>query len=677
MKRPERAVAVLVLAAAALLLAPRRSFVTADCAFGEATYQEAGEGLLHGAAGGTPPSYHMPAASLAAACLRGHASSDVRRTWLGLAQAGPLVLAAAVAGASGGAAAAAAAAALLAWTSPEPACHPQAAMALLVLVLAGALAAWSRRTDSARSWAVAAALGASFAFRSTWAFLPPLLALWALRRGARKSALIVGLAPYLAIAPWAAATLASEGRPSLFEAGQAGDNIIAGALGLVGTFEGDSSALADGLPDPMDFGETMSWAARETLSNPFRTLDAMFRRAVFVVALAPLPWACALVGCLAAWRRPQVRAWALLALYLVAVHVPMSVQANYFTPLWPVLALLAAAPLAHRRFGFTVPLERGLRRLGSGLVLMAGAAALVAGSAAMVLAARYGAQALSRAPDSEAALEAALAAAPDDAVLRLWRGRRLLRAGSLAEARADFQAAVAGGVDRAEPLAAWSGLLSGGTLDMKTADGLPCATRALSVFFGAEALALQGRQGAAQAAALEAVEARRACAFVRVGAGAAQARLKATAQAVRALLADLAPLVPRGRVLAAPRLLTAAFSAFPPDRESWLALAIGLQDLADSEGAVAAHDGMAEAGAAASPADRGVALVLAGRRDEGRAALTAALAADPACAPAALSLGAVLEGDGKPAEARAVYERALAAGGGRLRGELKRRLGPK
>ncbi|MDE2290479.1 MAG: hypothetical protein KGL53_00240, partial [Elusimicrobia bacterium] len=55
------------------------------------------------------------------------------------------------------------------------------------------------------------------------------------------------------------------------------------------------------------------------------------------------------------------------------------------------------------------------------------------------------------------------------------------------------------------------------------------------------------------------------------------------------------------------------------------------------------------------------------------AVLREALARDPGDASAALTLGALLEGEGKPEEARALYLTTLRAAKGPLRAELLRR----
>lgn len=63
--------------------------------------------------------------------------------------------------------------------------------------------------------------------------------------------------------------------------------------------------------------------------------------------------------------------------------------------------------------------------------------------------------------------------------------------------------------------------------------------------------------------------------------------------------------------------------------------------------------------------DRGVSLLLLGRREEAAAELRAALERDPGLLSAALSLGTLLSSSGRAAEAREVYGRALAAAGAR------------
>ncbi|TBR21126.1 hypothetical protein EPO15_11000, partial [bacterium] len=341
-----RAAAVVVLAAAAWALAPARPWGSADCAYGEATYEEAGESLRHAfEPGPRPAAYHLPLASLLTADLRGHAGEGACRAWLGAARSVVPAGAALTAALAGGPAAGLAAGAAAAWVQPDPPCHPQAALTFFAALTAGAFVLWSRRPSVARAAALAACVGSSLALRSTLAFLPPLAALWAWRRRARSSALVLALAPWAFPAVWAACNLSLHGRAAPFEMGQASSNLAAGALGLVGTVEGDLDALAPGLPDGTDTAAAVRWAAREAASHPRRTLDAFVARLVFAVRTAPLLWAAALVGLLAARRRPEARALALLTAGFVGVHALMAVQANYFLPLTVPLAALATAPL--------------------------------------------------------------------------------------------------------------------------------------------------------------------------------------------------------------------------------------------------------------------------------------------------------------------------------------------
>lgn len=639
------------LAGAAWAAAPRRPAPAADCLFGEATYREAGTALRHAASGGVPAAYHMPAGSLATACLTGPASPRMREAWRAFSGVGAALLTAP------------AAAAALAWAVPDPACHPQAALAALVALLALVLARWAERPGMAWALAVAAVLGASLTLRSTLAFLPPLLAVWAFSRGRGPAALLVGALPYAALLPRVAAHLLARDGFVLFEAGQAGNNIVAGVLGHVGTFEGDLSAFGAGLPNPLNFSETMSWAFRETLAHPRRALDAMVLRLAYIVRLNPALWVAAAYGFFAARRRPTARAWGFLAVYLVGVHLPMAVQDSYFAPLWPVLALLAVSPLVRPAYRLWRLPESAARGAAAALGAAALAAAVLGAGVSMGWALRYGVRARAMPPDSADALARALAENPDDVVLRLWRGERGLAAGRLSEARADFAVATAGGLPRAGLLGRWSAYLDGEAADFAACPGCTCADAALSELFAAEA-------GGPASAALKA---RALCAFTRTPEFGLERRLRAPEQSVRALLADMRPLVPRGRTLKAPRLLASALPPPAEDPAAWRALAVGLQDLGDVEGSLSVY-GRVASGEAGLLADKAVALALAGRLEESKSFLKEALRADPSLGAAALTLGALLEGEGKPDEARAVYRRALESGGGGLSGELEGRL---
>ena len=185
--------------------------------------------------------------------------------------------------------------------------------------------------------------------------------------------------------------------------------------------------------------------------------------------------------------------------------------------------------------------------------------------------------------------------------------------------------------------------------------------------FRAEAAARERREDA-PGLARAALDSKRSCAEARSGGGAA---LFSDAAAVRGLLAELSAVTPDGAELVSPRLLGATLA--PGDGAAWRALAIGLQDLGDADGALEAFGRIGEPSADIL-SDKAVALALAGRAAEAKALLEDALRADPSLGAAALTLGALLEGEGRPDAARAVYERAWAAGGGRHRAELKRRL---
>lgn len=665
-----RAVAITLLAIAAWAAAPTRPWGGSDCAFGEATYQEAGESLLHAfEPGPRPASYHLPLAAGLTACLRGHVTEEARGNWRRAAGAVVPASAALVAALAGGPAAAAAAGAAAAWGQPEPPCHPQAAFTFFAALVAGTFVLWSRRPTAARAAAVAAAAGASLALRSTFVFLPPLAALWSWRRGARRGALILALAPWALPLVWAACNLSLHGRFAPFEMGQASSNLVVGALGLVGTVEGDLDSLAPNLPDGLDTGATARWAVREALSHPRRTLDAFVARLVFAVKTAPLLWAAALVGFLAARRRPEARALAFIVAAFTALHSMMAVQSNYFLPLTPLLAGLATAPLWVRRARLGPLIDRPAGWAAWGVLAAALGVGLGGAAWAAGLTVRHTWLAGQRPVDSEAALEAALAKAPEDAVLRYWQGGRSLVQGRLSAAALSFDAAEASGLDRARPLAAWARFLGG----LQSGDGfsdergLSCGERALSSMFRAEAAARGGRADAG-ALAGAALDAKRSCAAARAGGAPA---LFTDAAALRGLLAELGAVTPGGQELSSPRLLGETLA--PGDAAAWRALAIGLQDLGDADGALDAF-GRIGAPSADVLSDKAVALAISGRVGEAKALLTDALQADPGLAAAALTLGALLEGEGRAAEAKAVYQRALAAGGGRLRGELERRL---
>ncbi|MBI5240985.1 MAG: hypothetical protein HY926_10975 [Elusimicrobia bacterium] len=324
--------------------------------------------------------------------------------------------------------------------------------------LAACLAAWRARAPSLkRTWLAAGALAANLAVISTLFLFGPVLALhdWASGGGERRrraravSAAVLCLAPLLFLAPWVYMNWRAYGSLTLFERGRADSNILNGALGLV------ECPPFDRLPPP---GEgVLGRAAAEVASHPLRYLAACGRRLWFSFSLQPLLACAGLLALAVLRRREEVRAVGLLALYWVAVHCLMTVERDYFIPVWPLFLVLGAGLAAHLlRLPRDSPGDRfAAVAAGGGLAAGLGLTAFALG-----LAAAYPAR--SSRPE---ALDAALRRSPGQAWLWAERGARRLEARQGLAAAADYEAALRLDPQREyEVRAAWAAA-AGGRLD--------------------------------------------------------------------------------------------------------------------------------------------------------------------------------------------------------------------
>ncbi|HXT01838.1 MAG TPA: tetratricopeptide repeat protein [Elusimicrobiota bacterium] len=291
------------------------------------------------------------------------------------------------------------------------------------------------RRTRAPSWRgtalLGAACGASLLVLSPLFLFPLLLVLveWRRNRGGparlRDTAALLVI-PFLFLIPWAFMNWRLTGRLVLFEDGRADNNIITGALGYVRTMgTGDARALA-GVPAGQS---ALAWALGEVARHPLRFLGAFVARLYAAAALHPVLAAAAPVSVWLSRRREDCRQLALLAAYFAAIHCLMPVQKDYFDPLWPLLAVLAAglaAPLTRRAPARTEALIAPLA--GTAFALMLAAQFLV-----LVLVAAYPARAA-----NAGALDRALVSDPGDPWLWSRRGIRRLNEGDSAGAVQDF-----------------------------------------------------------------------------------------------------------------------------------------------------------------------------------------------------------------------------------------------
>lgn len=455
--RREALAAALLLAAAAALLLGRlpgieEGFRGEYCRAESDYHVERGEALLHGVplrgVERALPSYSVPNAFLCGH-LPASAAAAVRLAVL-LACAGlvfvlGVLLHSPVCGA--------AAALLYAIPPPDGESGERWLYALAVLLAAYFLVRRAQERTKAASAGLAAGIGGSFLILSSLCLFPVVLAAdeRVRERRARWGQAALCAAPFLFLLPWIAMNWRLSGRFVLFEDGRVDDNILTGALGFVRTMGIGDSRKMSGLS--MD-ENVYVWAAARVLRHPWDYLSAVLQRGAYAASLHPL---LVLAAAASAWlsrRRDDVRRLALLAAYIVGIHCLMPVQANYFAPAWPLLAVLAAGLAAGR----TRPSSARAKTLASraALALFVPAALLHAATAGLALA--YP----SRARDPRA-FDREIARRPDDAWLRSERGMRALRDGRPAEAVPDLARALALGPSRdREADLSWALLARGG-----------------------------------------------------------------------------------------------------------------------------------------------------------------------------------------------------------------------
>lgn len=409
---------------------PYRGAFTHHLALGRALLERAP------AEGGGSVSYRMPLGTLAAAL----ASRVPPPLWDGARRAALAGLLLALALALGQPAAAPAAALLWALEARGAfADHAQTLYTLAVLAVALALVRRARDPGPASSALLALALGASLLLRSPLLMFPPLLlaAESFRRRPGRADAAWLLLGPAALLLPWVWMNWRVHGAFVPLEHGAASSNLIGGALGLVGTMEGDARAL---LPPGVTLESGLwAWAAREAAAHPLRAAEAFLRRLHLLAGTTPLLFA---LGAAAAWRGRAdgaVRALAGLASYLLAAHAALAAQANYALP----ASALSAALGAHGLLSLLRPAPAPGRAAGRGGAWVAAGISASAAIAVLGVCARYGWAPPAPRPASLAApagpLGAALAAAraADDEAAAVEMGRLLRSLRAEARVRGD------------------------------------------------------------------------------------------------------------------------------------------------------------------------------------------------------------------------------------------------
>jgi hypothetical protein len=231
--------------------------------------------------------------------------------------------------------------------------------------------------------------------------------------------------PILMLLPWTLLHLSQTGEWVFLEKGRLDSNTLTGAMGLVGTIEGDARKLA-GLTED---ASARWWAIQEVLAHPLRYLGALARRFAFVARLHPVVLGLGIAACWTLRRDKKLLRLSLCALYFLGLHVLLTVEDRYFPPLWLLLITAVAVFLTGLRWPQrpAIPLSRGL---AAGAVVPLVAAWFVATGLTLRLA--------FAAPLN---YENASAKAPKDPWLRQQAGKSRLERGETTYALNDFQAA--------------------------------------------------------------------------------------------------------------------------------------------------------------------------------------------------------------------------------------------
>ncbi|MBI5247052.1 MAG: tetratricopeptide repeat protein [Elusimicrobia bacterium] len=637
-------------------------------------YAECGEVLLHGYSPTRSPcpSLYMPVAGLTAARLLAHAR---RLPWRELALAAGLLSVAALCVLAGASRAAPGALLiLLLWPElwPRHQSYVQFFYTLFVLPVAGALVWRESKPTPARTAVFALAVGASVLFRSPLAFLPPLLAALELSRRSRDRRLnmaILLIVPYLLLIPWAAMNKVVYGQWSLFERGESLPNIVTAALGRVFFVDQEwrAAVRAHPLLQTQNLLWCLRWAFEEIARHPLRYLEGAAGRLGYALSLKPWLFVAAAAGFWLHRGKAAVRVLGAACAYFLLLHCSIAVLENYFVPLWPLLACLAAM-LGCPRGAWAPPAARPAA-LARGWLLICVGALVLAGLEAQSHVVRYAVLARERAPDSERSLDEALARDPGDGWLNYQDGWRRLRSGDAAGAEAAWSRAVAVSPANLHWALhhAWAAALTGRPESLLSwnAEAPPWSSegqRADPDLLKAHALLRAGR-------AREARE-RLAAAYAE--------RVRRSHGNDRELL-SLEILWDRSREL---------FGAMPP--RDWLGLwselrgfskrpgglgvvrrcdpmrdeVIALQNAGNPREAISLLRVLLEKRPDAADlwTDKAVNETFVGSWETAASDLRRAIAADSSYWPAYLSLGAVYVKLGRPAEARKVYDRAIEAG---------------
>jgi len=297
---------------------------------------------------------------------------------------------------------------------------------LALLLAANVLVRLPRLPEAAGGAALGAAVGCSLLVRSPLLLFPPALLLWDLfarRSGSpprsRSTWLPLFGIPALFLLPWIYMNWRIEGRFIPLEDGRGHYNMVSAALGVP---PGEAGTRLFALAGISSREDVLSWTVGRVFGHPLLYLEGFLRRCLYGISLQPWLFAFACAGLILHRRREEFRLVAVYVAYFVGLHCLMSVEERYFSPLWPLLAALAASPIAGILGPEDPEPELSWSRVFTGACL---AAVVVAGAGSLALVAAY--------PHRRASggtLELAAARHPRDPWLWSELGRRRMAAGN-------------------------------------------------------------------------------------------------------------------------------------------------------------------------------------------------------------------------------------------------------
>ena len=217
-----------------------------------------------------------------------------------------------------------------------------------VLLIAIFLVLRAEYYTAARNVLLGLAIGFSIFYRSVFVFLPLLIVLAdvvfapdRLQVLVKRSFPLIAIS-YSSILPWCLMNWLRTKTFIPLENGGADTNIISGALGTVYTVEGN---VVQAIGGHVGMGSKL-WAFSYVFSHPISYILAVIHRLYAVYGFYPIPCLLMLCGIIMLRRnRCYTFAW-LLVVYFISIHVLFSIEARYFEPIYPLMAVLAVWPLA-------------------------------------------------------------------------------------------------------------------------------------------------------------------------------------------------------------------------------------------------------------------------------------------------------------------------------------------